>query len=373
MNSYSLWKSCQIISVLLVGFLFVFPDIYLSQASAKESVNSIDQPAVDHPEGVRLLMEVDMKYAIDKSLDRYRSEIRRSLRIENIMYRSAKHVSDNIIIKFDSTEKRDLARKSLKQKYSDQFKFTDDKTSKDVLLKVSLTQKSMNDTRLLALQQNITVLRKRIIALGISKPVITQHGLDQIVIQLQNVKGRLQIEKFLETIAMIEFRIVDESADAVKAQASGKIPPGYQLYTERDDSPILLKSRVMLTGEYIIKASAGFDFAQQPSVTITLESRGAKLFYRATSKNVARLLAVVLIKYKTEFKKLADGSTKKKKLVTREVINVARIQEPLSKNFQITGLDSPQEAITLAVLLNAGALAAPVYLVEEYTIGANQK
>jgi len=319
--------------------------------------------------GVHFLMEVDMKAAIDKSLERHSEEFRSFLRGEKINYLGVKRVSNHLVIQFKTTELRDQARQKLKREYRNQIEFGDEETARGAALKAVLTQSNIDNTKRFALQQNITTLRKRVNELGVAEPIIQKQGLDRIVVQLPGVQDPTQAKIILGTTATLEFRLVDEGANALAAQAGGEIPPGDKLYKERNGNPILLKRRVMLTGEYITDASAGFDENQRPSVTIVLDSKGAKLFSRATRANVQKLMGVVFIEHKTDIKKLEDGSFKKKTTVSKEVINVARIQEELSKRFQITGLDSPQEAQNLALLLRAGALAAPVYIVEERTIG----
>lgn len=320
--------------------------------------------------GVHFLMEVDMKSAIDKSLSRHTEEFRTFLREKKINYLGVKRVEDDLIIQFKSTELRDQARQEIKSQYRNEIDFTDEETAKGAALKATLTETNIKNTKRFALQQNITTLRKRVNELGVAEPVIQQQGLERIVVQLPGVQDPTVAKEILGTTATLEFRLVDEGNDAYSAQASGRIPPGDQLFMERNGNPILLKSRVMLTGDYITDASSGFDQRdQQPSVTIVLDGKGAKLFAKATGANVQKLMGVVFIEHKTVVTKQEDGSFKKDTKVSREVINVARIQEQLSKRFQITGLDSPQESYNLALLLRAGALAAPVYIVEERTIG----
>jgi len=320
--------------------------------------------------GVHFLMEVDMKSAIDKSLTRHTEEFRTFLREKKINYLGVKRVADDLIIQFKSTELRDQARQEIKSQYRNEIDFTDEETAKGAALKATLTETNIKNTKRFALQQNITTLRKRVNELGVAEPVIQQQGLERIVVQLPGVQDPTVAKEILGTTATLEFRLVDEGNDAYSAQASGRIPPGDQLFMERNGNPILLKSRVMLTGDYITDASSGFDQRdQQPSVTIVLDGKGAKLFAKATGANVQKLMGVVFIEHKTVVTKQEDGSFKKDTKVSREVINVARIQEQLSKRFQITGLDSPQESYNLALLLRAGALAAPVYIVEERTIG----
>ncbi len=320
--------------------------------------------------GVHFLMEVDMNSAIEKSLTRHSEEFRTFLREKKISYLGVKRVADDLIIQFKTAELRDQARQEIKGEYRNEIDFEDEETAKGAALKATLTQNNINNTKRFALQQNITTLRKRVNELGVSEPIIQQQGLERIVVQLPGVQDPSVAKEILGTTATLEFRLVDEGNDPYSAQSSGRIPAGDKLFVERNGNPILLKSRVMLTGDYITDASSGFDQRdQRPSVTIVLDGKGAKLFAKATGANVQKLMGVVFIEHKTVVTKQDDGSFAKNTKVSKEVINVARIQEKLSKRFQITGLDSPQEAYNLALLLRAGALAAPVYIVEERTIG----
>jgi len=319
--------------------------------------------------GVHFLMEVDMKSAIDKSLSRNSEEFRNFLREKKISYLGIKRIADHLIVKFKTAELRDKAKAELKTQYRNEIDFSDEATTKGAALKAVLTETNIKNTKRFALQQNITTLRKRVDSLGVAEPVVQQQGLERIVVQLPGMQDPTIAKKILGTTATLEFRLVDEGRDAYAAQSSGRIPAGDILLKERNGNPVLLKRRVMLTGEYITNASAGFDQNQQPSVNITLDSKGSKLFAKATGANVQKLMGVVFIEHKTDITKLEDGTIKKVTKVNKEVINVARIQDQLSKRFQITGLDSPDESHNLALLLRAGALAAPVYIVEERTIG----
>ena len=320
--------------------------------------------------GVHFLMEVDMKTALDKALARHSEEFRSFLRGKKISYLGVKRVKDHLIIQFKNEELRDQARREIKREYRNQIEFTDEETAKGAALRATLTQVNINNTKRFALQQNITTLRKRVNELGVSEPIIQQQGLERIVVELPGVQDPTQAKLILGTTATLEFRLVDEGNDPYTARDTGRVPLGDKLFKERNGNPILLKRRVMLTGDYITNATAGFDQRDnRPIVSIVLDGKGAKLFDRATRNNVQKLMAVVFIEHKTDIKKLPDGTTQKKTRVEKEVINVARIQEALSKRFQITGLDSPDESHNLALLLRAGALAAPVYIVEERTIG----
>ena len=320
--------------------------------------------------GVHFLMEVDMKSALDKALTRTSEEFRTFLRSEKIKYLGVKRVGDSLLVQFKTEILRDSARAELKREYRNQLDFIDFETDKGAALKASLTELNINNTKRFALQQNITTLRKRVNELGVAEPVIQQQGLERIVVQLPGVQDPTVAKEILGTTATLEFRLVDEGNNPFTAQSTGRIPPGDKLFFERNGNPILLKSRVMLTGDYITDASAGFGQEdQRPNVSIVLDGKGGKLFSKATGANVQKLMAVVFIEHKTIVTKQEDGSFKKDTKVEREVINVARIQDTLSNRFQITGLDSPQESSQLALLLRAGALAAPVYIVEERTIG----
>ena len=320
--------------------------------------------------GVHFLMEVDMKSAIDKALTRSSEEFRTYLRGEKIKYLGVKRVGDDLLIQFKTEVARDQARGKLKREYRNEIDFLDFATEKGAALKATLTQLNIDNTKRFALQQNITTLRKRVNELGVAEPVIQQQGLERIVVQLPGVQDPTVAKEILGTTATLEFRLVDEGNNPFTAQSTGRIPPGDKLFFERNGSPILLKSRVMLTGDYITDASAGFGQEdQRPNVSIVLDGKGGKLFAAVTGKNLQKLMAVVFIEHKTKVTKQEDGTFKKDTKVEREVINVARIQDTLSNRFQITGLDSPQEASQLALLLRAGALAAPVYIVEERTIG----
>ena len=319
--------------------------------------------------GVHFLMEVDMKTAIDKSLERYSSELGSFLREKELRYLGVIRHKNNLTIKFKTEALRVSALKALDREYNTLLTFKEVPNEKGVALTVTLTEVNINNTKRFALQQNITTLRNRVNELGVSEPIIQQQGLERIVVELPGVQDPAAAKKILGATATLEFRMVDENNDPYVAQSSGRVPVGSKLFFERNGNPILLKRKVMLTGDYITGAAAMFDQDQRPSVSITLDGKGANIFARETGKNVQKLMGVVFIEHKTDITKLPDGTISKKTKKTQEVINVARIQEQLSKRFQITGLDSPQESHNLALLLRAGALAAPVYIVEERTIG----
>ncbi|MDQ5770752.1 protein translocase subunit SecD [Thiothrix subterranea] len=316
--------------------------------------------------GVHFLMEVDMKAALDKQIDRYEDEFRDFLREQDIKYLGIAREGDTVLAKFRDAASRDAASAALGKEYQNSLQFTALPDTND--LQASISQTAMLDIQKFALQQNITTLRKRVNELGVAEPVIQQQGANRIVVQLPGVQDTARAKEILGATATLEFRLVDEQNDPMQAQQSGRAPLGSQIYKERSGDPILLKRQVMLTGDYIIDASSGFDDNNRPAVHITLDGKGATRFNKVTGENVQKLMGVVFIENKIETKEV-NGQAVKTSTTTQEVINVARIQEQLGKRFQITGLDSPKEARDLALLLRAGALAAPVYIVEERTVG----
>lgn len=320
--------------------------------------------------GVHFLMEVDMEAALDKATDRYKDELGSFLREKDVRYLGVVRESDDsLTIKFKDQETLDAAYKVLIREYNDQLELNELTVAKGTALSAKLTETNLTNIKKLALTQNITTLRNRVNEIGVAEPIIQQQGLERIVVQLPGVQDPTAAKDILGATATLEFRMVDEDNNAFDAEANRRVPVGDVLYKERNGNPILLKRQVMLTGDFITDASATFDQNQQPAVSITLDGKGARMFERATGANVQKLMGVVFIENKTDVSRDAEGNIVKNTVKTQEVINVARIQEQLSSNFQITGLDSPKEAHDLALLLRAGALAAPVYIVEERTIG----
>jgi preprotein translocase subunit SecD len=316
--------------------------------------------------GVHFLMEVDMQAALDKQLDRYEDEFRDFLREKDLKYQGIAREGEVLTATFDDAATCDTAENAMRKEFSDSLQFDRPAGSNDI--KITLLPTKLKDIQHNALQQNITTLRKRVNELGVAEPVIQQQGTDRIVVQLPGVQDTARAKEILGATATLEFRLVDEDNDPTQAQQSGHAPIGSQLYKERNGTPILLKRKVMLTGDYITDASSGFDQNNRPAVHITLDGKGASRFAKTTGENVQKLMGVVFIETKIETKEV-NGKPEKTSTTTQEVINVARIQEQLSKRFQITGLDSPKESRDLALLLRAGALAAPLYIVEERTVG----
>ena len=318
--------------------------------------------------GVHFLMEVDMDEAIVKAEERYVSDLRVILRKEKIRYKSiGRGKEGGVLLRFSSDPQREQARERIKQEYP-RLLITDQGEGIPQLL-LSISEQEVDETRKFALQQNITTLRNRVNELGVAEPVIQQQGKNRIVVQLPGVQDTARAKEILGAIATLEFRLVSEGNDPYEAASSGRVPAGALLYKERDGSPVLLKRRVLLTGESIIDASSGIEQQSgSPAVFITLDGKGARRMSNGTRDNIGKRMAVVFIETKMETQ-LKDGERIKIRKKKQEVINVAVIRDQLGKRFQVSGLDSGEEARDLALLLRAGALAVPMEIVEERTVG----
>jgi len=320
--------------------------------------------------GVHFLLQVDMTAAVSKALDRYESDFRSVLRENKVRYISVKHNGATLNATFKDEASYQQGLDALKENFRLDLDFTKTSSERAITLVATFKLAAQQELQNFALQQNITTLRKRVNELGVAEPVIQRQGADRIVVQLPGVQDTARAKELLGATATLEFRLVDEQGDAFAAESSGNTPIGDKLYYERNGTPVLLKSRVMLSGEYITDAASGIDQdTATPAVFITLDGKGSRLFSKATGDNIKRLMAVVFIESKTEYFKDEQGQLQSRSRKVEEVINIARIQDQLSKRFQITGLDTSREARKLALLLRAGALAAPMNIIEERTVG----
>ena len=318
--------------------------------------------------GVHFLMQVDTDEVIAKSLERYEGEFRALFIERDISYEDVSRGPEGVIANFASETAFAQAMDALDDEYGGELELKTSDANGVWTVQARMSDDALRDTLNFAVQQNVTALRKRVNELGVSEPLIQQAGQDRVVVQLPGVQDTARAKEILGKTATLEFRLVDENADPFEARATGRVPPGDRLYTERNGQPILLKRQLMLTGDYITDAQSGFDENGRPSVTITLDGKGARLFSEVTGENVKRLMAVVFIETRTDTR-VINGERVNVPRRIEEVINVARIQEQLGKRFQITGLDSTREANDLSLLLRAGALAAPMQIVEERTVG----
>ncbi|MCY4421133.1 MAG: protein translocase subunit SecD [Gammaproteobacteria bacterium] len=319
--------------------------------------------------GVHFLLQVDMKAAGEKAINNYAASIRTNLREAKLRRFSVTQTGDEVNVRFRDEASRTAALETLREEYGNELDFAEVDGSNGFLLVATINEETLRETQSLAIQQNIQTLRNRVNELGVAEPVIQQQGAERIVVQLPGVQDTAQAKEILGATATVEFRMVNEQADPFEAEETGRIPTGSILYRERDSkNPILLKRDVMLTGDSIINANSGFDENGLPAVIITLDGKGAARFSKVTAENIKKLMAVVFIDNKTVIIN-QDGVQRRKTVTSEEVVSVARIQEQLGKRFQIEGLDSTYESLKLALLLRAGALAAPVEIVEERTVG----
>jgi preprotein translocase subunit SecD len=313
--------------------------------------------------GVSFTMEVNMDEAISKATDGMIGDFRTDLRGENIRYRSVKEVGSTIEIQFRSAEDVDRAESFLSKRYRD---LLFEENSETMTLSAAMTEQKLKEIREYALQQNITIIRNRVNELGVAEPLVQRQGQKNIIIELPGVQDTAKAKEILSATATIEFRMVDSDGD-LSAALNGRVPSSSQLLYDRDGRPSLLKKRVMLTGDHIVDAGSSFDEYSRPQVNITLDSPGGSKWSNATKNNIGKPMATVFIEFKPTDRVDAEGNIVYEKI--EEIISVATIQGRLGKTFRITGSGSQAEAHNLALLLRAGALIAPIRIVEERTVG----
>jgi len=319
--------------------------------------------------GVHFLMDVDMEAAVAKAYLRYVDEIKGSLRSEKIRYVSVEVENEALEIQFKDVPTLQAGLVKLNEEYTNRFTITSDETTSAPKAILKLSQTTIAETQKYALQQNITTLRNRINELGVAEPVIQQQGDRRIVVQLPGVQDTARAKEILGATATLEFRLVEENGDPYRAEKTGYAPNGSIIYKFRDGRPLLLKRRIIVSGENVINAQSGIDPQQGSAmVNVTLDGAGGRKMLATTKDNVGNRMAVVYIENRVETIE-ENGVKVKKRITNKDVINAAVIRGQFANRFQITGLDSPQEAQDLALLLRAGALAAPMEIVEERTVG----
>ncbi len=314
--------------------------------------------------GVHFLMEVDMGEAIRKMEEAKVADFRSQLREETIRYAGIRVNATGIEIKFRDAENLATAERFLKTRNQDMV-FTDASRGEDFALQAVMSEAYLKQIKEEALQQNITTIRNRVNELGVAEPVVQRQGAERIIVELPGVQDTARAKEILGATASIEFHMVDDKADPNAAQ-SGRVPAGSEVYQRREGGSVILKKEVMLTGDHITGAQPSFDQYSRPQVSINLDAKGGTIFSDVTKDNIGKPMATLFIEYKDSGERNADGNVKMLKI--EEVISVATIQARLGRNFVITGL-SHGEAQNLALLLRAGALIAPVSIVEERTIG----
>ena len=306
--------------------------------------------------GVHFLLQVDMQAALTQAAERYVGDFRTSLRNEKIAYLGVSRDNQVVRVRFNDVAERSKAEKVLGKEYPDlQLKQQD--AGPDKFLVATLNQQAQTRIQEFALKQNIQTLHNRINELGVAEPIIQQQGMDRVVVQLPGVQDTAKAKEILGRTATLEIRMVDEErsdAATLERAAKGQVPFGDEFYIERNGQPILVKKSVILTGDYITDAGPGLDQQTGESVVhVTLDGRGARIFKQATRENVGKRMAILLIE-----KGEAEVITAP---VIREEIGGGRVQ--------ISGMANVQEATDVSLLLRAGALAAPMNIIEERTVG----
>ena len=306
--------------------------------------------------GVHFLLEVDMKAALDKSAESSVGDFRTTLRKEKVNYFGISREGQKVEVKFESAADLETAKKLLNKTYPD-LTYTDSVAGKEYVLSASNGEANKLKIQEFALKQNLQTLHNRINELGVAEPIVQQQGFDRIVVQLPGVQDTAKAKEILGRTATLEIRMVDEDKKdfaTLKAAEEGKVPFGDELYKDRDGNPILVKKSVVLTGDRITDAGPGINQQTGGSVVnVTLDARGAGIFKNVTRDNVGKRMAILLIE---------KNSTE---IITAPVIN----EEIGGGQVQISGMGNVQEATDVALLLRAGALAAPMEIIEERTVG----
>ncbi|MDG2395669.1 protein translocase subunit SecD [Candidatus Thioglobus sp.] len=317
--------------------------------------------------GVHFLLEVDMHAVVNMSLNKSYNELRTLLRKERL-YKRVEIQDGHIVVLFKTDDSKVNGLKLIQSELTD-LVILEVQSNNPLQVSIGISDSAQAEAKSNALKQNITTLRNRVNELGVAEPIIQQQGLERIVVQLPGVQDTARAKEILGAVATLEFRLVDEKNDPQTAIQSGKTPIGSKLYYFRDGRALLLKTRVIATGENITGAASGVDSENAtPMVNITLDSAGGRAMLDTTKKYIHHRMAVVFIENKVETV-LEDGKLVKKRSTTQDVINAATIQGTFSSRFQITGIDSAREARNLSLLLRAGSLSAPIEIIEERTIG----
>ncbi len=322
--------------------------------------------------GVHFLLEVDMSKALEQRLETATADVRRNLRDNKVAFNTIRQNKDNIIVSFANNNDRDKAITILRRLGND-FSLQPIASADGPILQLRYTEARLQEISQYAVNQNLTTLRNRINELGVAEALVQSQGSNRIVVDLPGVQDTAEAKRVLGRTANLEFRMV---ADQAESYAGGPVPAGTQAfaYESIDGPPILLKRQRIVTGDRVQNAMSGYDENNQSEVNITLDSAGGKLMADATRNAVGKQMAVLFIENKQRISYITDPETGKT-VETRTpytesvVINRATVQAVLGSQFRITGVGTPQEAAELALLLRAGALAAPMYFVEERTVG----
>lgn len=315
--------------------------------------------------GVHFLLEVDMETAVDQRLEAMSGQIKRELREERVRYRGG-DVEGNrsIVLSFRDESSRSEAFDLIRDQYN-QFLLDEQTEEGEYLLVLSMSEAEVKSIQDYALEQNLTTIRNRVNELGVAEPLVQRQGADRIIVELPGVQDTAAAKRVLGATANLEFRL-EARQDASSADIE-TFP-----FRDNPNREARLEREVIVTGDNVSNAQQAFDENGQPQVNITMDSVGGDLMNRATRNAIGRRMAVLFIEYRTETEEVVvDGETRTvdNRVVEKGIISLATIQSALGSSFRITGLDSIPEAAELALLLRAGSLAAPMYFVQERTIG----
>lgn len=313
--------------------------------------------------GVHFLMEVDMETALGKLQEQNVESLRTLLRDEGIPYSSIRKTDNyGVEIRFRNSDDRSKASDYLTRRNQDLI-FRDGANNS---LSAIFTDERLRDARTYAVQQNITILRNRVNQLGVAEPLVQRQGADRIVVELPGIQDTARAKEILGATATLEFRLVNTTVDP-SALETGRIPGDSEVKYTREGRPTILYKRVILTGDHITDSTSQADEYGQPQVNISLDSAGGSIMSNFTKDNVGKPMATLFVEYKDSGKR--DENDRAVLVKSEEVINVANIQSRLGNSFRITGISNANEARQLSLLLRAGALIAPIQIVEERTIG----
>ena len=306
--------------------------------------------------GVHFTMQVDMKAALEKALDRNAGDVRRTLREQKIRSGTIRKSGNSLLVPFQDQADLDKAYPELQKLFTDNMTGQPslEMSSEGNTLKLTLPEQQLNQIRKKAVEQNITTLHKRVNELGTAEPVIQQAGADRIVVQLPGMTDTAKAKDIIGRTATLEVRMVSEDLDLIQQAVGGNVPEGYELLSDKDGNPYLVSKQVELTGDNINAAQSAIDEeTKRPTVNLSLDSVGTTVFADLTAANRGKIMAMVLID---------QGKS--------EVITAPRIQEPIpGGRVRITGMAGTAEANDVALLLGAGSLAAPMDIIEERSIG----
>ncbi|MEC9039948.1 MAG: protein translocase subunit SecD, partial [Pseudomonadota bacterium] len=315
--------------------------------------------------GVHFLLEVDMETALNQRLEALSGQIKRELREERIRYRGG-DIEDQtrIVLSFRDEAARTEAFELVRDQYNE-FLLDETTEGDEFLLTLTLSEAEVRNIQEYALEQNLTTIRNRVNELGVAEPLVQRQGADRIIVELPGVQDTAQAKRVLGATANLEFRM-EARQDAPSAETE-QFP-----FRDNAQRTARLERDVIATGNNVANAQQAFDENGQPQVNITMDSVGGDLMNRATRNNIGRRMAVLFIEYRTETEtREVNGEIveTENRVVEKGIISLATVQSALGSSFRITGLDSIPEAAELALLLRAGALAAPMYFVQERTIG----